>query len=308
MNDQDIERLVVGWEPYKKGRKILIRAMEHINSVNYAVSVRWVFYRLLQDGLYSKKSHYNNFVSLTSRARHSFWNGWHPLILADETRDIIISETSGDEPDPDIDSLIEGAKEQAQEEREYLLDAYENYQYSCDYTVDPNCYQDDILIVMYEARAMTAQFKQYIPDGISLCPFGGQPSIPYKYRISEYIDRLSGKYGKDVVVLYFGDLDNAGLVIYDTAIEHITGWSRSNPEFVRCGLTEEQVEKYGIPENPDHPGYQWEALTDAQASEIIHDALSQYYNFKASKQAEEESARIEQVVDEAVNDQGGEDD
>ena len=37
------------------------------------------------------------------------------------------------------------------------------------------------------------------------------------------------------------------------------------------------MQKYGVPENPDKPGqYQWEALEDWQAQEIITGALGDY--------------------------------
>ncbi|GEM_PF-714372 len=289
------------WKPHPRSRKILSRALEHINSVDYSVSVRWAFYRLLQDGVYSAKTDYDNFTSLTSRARHAFYGDWHPLILADETREMIISEHDGDEPGPDIEYLIELAVRESKEEREALFDEYQNYAYSCSYHVDPNHYQENIIIIMFEARAMIGQFKKYVPHGISLCPFGGQPSIPYKYTISQYIDRLWGRYSKPVIVLYFGDLDSAGITIFETGKAHISGWCGSSPVFIRCGLTEAQVEFYGIPENPDHPGYQWEALTDTQASEIITSSLSQYYDFDAARRAEEETREICEAVESAVN-------
>ena len=62
----------MAYKPYKKGREILNRAMEHIKSVDYKVSLRWVFYRLLQEGYYNKKD-YQSWVQASSRARHAFF-------------------------------------------------------------------------------------------------------------------------------------------------------------------------------------------------------------------------------------------
>ena len=115
---------------------------------------------------------------------------------------------------------------------------------------------------------MTQQFRLYT-DGLTLCPFGGQPSIPFKYQIAKYIEQQHEKYQKDVMVLYFGDLDESGLKIFNTGEEDISKWCDAPIEFIRCGLSDEQVRQYQIPENVDHPGYQWEALTDEQAREII---------------------------------------
>ncbi len=40
--------------------------------------------------------------------------------------------------------------------------------------------------------------------------------------------------------------------------------------FERVGLTDQQVDDYGVPENPERPGtYQWEGLDDDAAQEMI---------------------------------------
>lgn len=46
----------MGWTPRDSSREILDRAMVHVRSVPYIVSLRWLFYRLLQDGLYHHKA------------------------------------------------------------------------------------------------------------------------------------------------------------------------------------------------------------------------------------------------------------
>ena len=93
--------------------------MEHIRSVEYQVSVRWVFYRLLQESLYSKKSDYDKLVSFTSRARKSWYDGWTPETLADETRQMEAFENEGHQPGISIDFLIEREIREAEEELEW---------------------------------------------------------------------------------------------------------------------------------------------------------------------------------------------
>ncbi|GAJ17797.1 unnamed protein product, partial [marine sediment metagenome] len=46
------------YEPRKEQADILDRAEEHIRSVPYRVTARWLFYRLLQDGIYHGKDAY----------------------------------------------------------------------------------------------------------------------------------------------------------------------------------------------------------------------------------------------------------
>jgi hypothetical protein len=290
----------MSYQPYGKTKKILERAMEHIQDVPYQVSVRWVFYRLLQEGFYSKKRHYDNFVQLTSRARKSWYDGWSPSTLADDTRTMSVSANDGDRPDPDIEELIETEIQEAKNEIEYHRDQAQNYTHLFLYDIDPNYYQARFCVIMFEARAMMEQFATYT-HGLTLCPFGGQPSIPYKWKIAKYIEERCQHYDKSGLVLYFGDLDDAGLTIFDSAEEDISVWCNADLEFVRCGLTQDQVNKYQIPENFEHPGYQWEALTDEQAREIIEENLSRYYDLDAERRARREANRIMDQVNMSVN-------
>jgi hypothetical protein len=176
----------VCYKPYGQTKAILDRSMQHIESVSYQVSVRWVFYRLLQEGYYSKKSDYSKFITLTSRARHGWYDGWTPATLADDTRVMSIYESRGWDNEPDIVELIKSEIEVAEENIEYYREQADNYKHNCLYEIDANYYQHNICIILFEARAMLQQFIQYT-DGPTLCPFGGQPSIPYKWKIAKHI-------------------------------------------------------------------------------------------------------------------------
>ncbi len=289
------------YKPYGKTRAILDRAMEHLQSVEYKVSARWLFYRLLQEGFYSAKDDYDKFILLTSRARKNWYGGWRPDTLADETRAMVINQDTGERPGPDIHFLIESGVQEALEEIDFYRDQAENYEYECSYAIDPNYYRDYFCIVMFEARAMRQQFQKYT-EGLTLCPFGGQPSIPFKWEIAKFIEAQCAKYGKPCMVLYFGDSDDAGLKIFTTARDEVSQWCNTEIEFIRCGLTEEQALKYEIPENPEHPGsYQWEALTDPQAREIIQEGLHGYYDYDLKARAWDEAQQIRETVSDAVN-------
>ncbi len=291
------------WQPTAKSKLILDRAMEHIQSVPYKVSARWVFYRLLQDGIYTKKADYKNtFIGLTSRARHNGY--WNPDILADETREAVIFEPEGtDRPGVDIQQQIELARVLAKEEIESLRRSLENYQYTHDYRIDSTYFYDSITVVMFEARAMEQQFRRYA-DGLTLCPFGGQPSIPYKYEIAKYLESQCEKYDKPLLVLYFGDYDEAGQTIFNTAQEDIGKWCAYEIQWEFCGLTREQVENYEIPENLEHEGYQWEALTDAQAAEIIQTSIRRFVDIGEAKQrAFRESWELREQVEAVINEE-----
>lgn len=249
------------YTPQKKTAAILDRAWELVEAVPYQVSARWVFYRLLQEGYYSKKSDYGaKFLKAISTARRNFYKEWRPDTLADETRAAI-------ERGQGFSSVAKwlGAVSKA------------------DCQLDKWAYQDCYIELWYEARAMTDQFRHYTQH-ITLRPLGGQPSIPYKWETAKYLERVNDAYDVPITILYFGDLDTAGEVISEVVERDVRVWCDAEFDFIRCGLTADQVTRYQVPENPEKPGeYQWEALPDYAAREIIsghvdkllrHDAFS----------------------------------
>lgn len=256
------------YTPRAKNAEILRVALDLVNAAPYRVSSRWVFYRLLQLGYYSGKSDYKDkFLKVTSEARHALYDGWHPNTLADETREAIARG---------VGPANLG---------EWLAD-YARYVW-VDLDVWTN--QSHYVELWYEARAMTQQFEHYT-DHITLRPMGGQPSIDYKWQTAQALDQAATRYGCPIVILYFGDLDHAGGTISDVVERDVRTWATADFEFVRCGLTEAQVTRYGVPENPEKPGeYQWEALSDEGAREIITGGVSRYLRHDAFSAAERRS-------------------
>lgn len=244
------------YKPHGKQAAILDAAWEHVQSVPYSVSARWLFYRLLQDGLYTKKGDYKSqFLPLLSKARKGFYQGWEPDTLADESRAAIV-RAGGDEG---VAAWL----------RAVVRDGVK-----CE--LDHFFQQFVYVLIMYEARAMTRQFAFYTRR-VDLYPFAGDPSIPYKWDIAKHIEGAAYRYGLPVAVLYFGDYDPKGESIGKAAMADIVQWSDAPFEWIRCGLNEGDGERFGIPENPEKPGqYQWEALDDATAGRLIRDSVGRY--------------------------------
>lgn len=243
------------YNPQAKTAAMLARALELVNSVPYAVSLRWLFYRVLQEGFYSSKDDYNNkFAPAVSAARHAFYNGWRPDTLADETREAIVRGDGYKSVEAWLGAVATGL---------YChLDKWN--------------YQDTYVELWYEARAMSQQFEHYTSH-MTLRPLGGQPSIPYKWQAAKDIEHAFARYRLPVVILYFGDLDSAGDNIAQVVERDVRGWCSVDFSFVHCGLNAEQVNFYGVPENPEKPGeYQWEALTDDAARAIITNHTERY--------------------------------
>ncbi len=95
------------WKPHLASEQLLDRAWEHVQSVPYDVSLRWLFYRLLQDGMYGNKGDYARMKALFTRARKSSWKFWRPDTLADETRRSILHE-GYDTPEEWLDAIQRG--------------------------------------------------------------------------------------------------------------------------------------------------------------------------------------------------------
>lgn len=245
------------WTPRDKSKAVLDRAWEHVNSVSYSVSLRWLFYRLLQDGSYHDKSDYKRLCALLAKARKEFYGDWHPDTLTDDTR-TSIDRGSGRGPDFSVATEIT-------ELADYL-----------DFQISHFHNQEYYVELWFEAKAMIGQFQHYTRE-ITLRPFGGDPSIPYKWRIAKQLERAAETYGKPIVILYFGDLDDKGQQIPESAAADIGDWSSAEFNFIHCGLNLEQVERLNVSEDPERPGkYQWEALTDDQAREIISAAIGEW--------------------------------
>ena len=163
--------------------------------------------------------------------------------------------------------------------------------------------------VWFEAQAMAQQFLKYIPSGITLYPSRGDSSIPMKYEGVQRMIRLGAGREWDTTLVYFGDYDKKGVQIFDSLKEDVEYWCKhSGRSFIKvkincihAGLNAEQVEKYGVPEDPDNPNkYQWEALTDEQAHEIISQGVQSYVHEEGYEKANKKSKEITAAVKERM--------
>lgn len=264
-------------------------AWRHIHSVPYTVTARWVFYRLLQDAIFNKKSDYKRLLKLLSSARKGFYNGWQPDTLADDTRQAVIKGNgfhSGNE-------WLEGVKRM-----------------SCN--LDRWTAQDNYVEVWFEAAAMFSQFDHYVNENVPLLAFHGDVSIPEKWEAAKRLKDRFDQLDVPIIILYYGDLDDKGLQIPESARkdviqfiaqlhhdENADTWRerfinfRDNFTFRRVGLNEDQIALYGIPENPERPDtYQWEGLSDEGAQELIGE-VDQYLNIDGFEEIKDQEDDID---------------
>jgi hypothetical protein len=257
------------YKPRAEQTAILDRAIELVQSVSYKVSLRWLFYRLLQEGIYKNKTDYANLKTILSKARKGFSNGWTPDTLADDTRQAYIRGTGF-----------------------YSEDTFLKAVGKAECTLDKWQYQDNYVELWYEAKAMHGQFAYYT-EHITLRPFGGDPSIPYKWNIAKELEEAWERYELPITIIYFGDLDPKGLTIPENAIKDIRQWCSVEFKFIRAGLNPGDEVRYGIPENFERPGtFQWEALNDDQARQLIQSTVGEFVSQGQFKNAEEEEQEI----------------
>jgi len=258
------------YQPRPEQAHILEEAMRHINSVPYDVSARWLFYRLRQGSLYRfKEDYHGKFLPLTAKARKQFYKcpsgQWRPDTLADDTRGVIDYGLGFDD------------------ERAWLEAIRDNEEFAFHRWLNQPYYME----LWFEAKAMRGQFEYYTEE-LPLLPFGGDVSIDAKWKTARRLERRGRQFDKPVVVLYFGDDDPKGQLIPESALADIRVWCPVDFDYVRVGLNPGDGERMGIPENPEKPGtYQWEALDDDQAGELIKDAVAEYYDTMALENLKE---------------------
>ena len=223
------------YAPRTKTAAMLDRAWELVKSVPYKVTTRWLFYQILHTHYYSKKSDYGSFVKITSKARKRFYKGWRPDTLVDDQRNAVLRGDGYETVDEWLDAIQRGVI--------CKLDRWHD--------------KDFYLELWFEAQAMRRQFEYYTKH-ITLRPMGGNPSNDYKWGAAKSLEDAHEQYQAPIKVLYFGDLDDAGVRIPQAFLSDIREWCAVDFEFINCGLNAEQVKKYKIPENFEKPGdYQW---------------------------------------------------
>jgi hypothetical protein len=252
--------------PHQKQAELLDRALILTQSVPYSVTLRWLFYGLWQEGWFSdvkptpkelnaKKVAYNHFKALMSRMRQSsdeLQERWQ-IELSDDRREPIHKSTWLSSTSEWLDAVSKGL--------------------NC--VTEKMVGQDYYVMVAFEAEAMQSQFKYLTQSyGVSLYPFSGHASIPYKKALAEHIEFVTEEFNLPVVILYFGDYDQAGMTIPETAFRHVRKWCDVEFKAYRAGLNQDQIDKYNIEEDPEKPGkFQWEAVREAPAREIVTGAL-----------------------------------
>jgi len=281
----------MSYNPEAENAEWLDWAFERIQGLEYKPTARWLFYRLVQEKGFAKDD-YKKFLGVTSKARKGYYKDWDPETLADDTREITGQLGSG------FTNPFKWLEAMALKRPKLEI----------------GWHQDRLVIVCFEAKAMVGQFKFLLErERIPLCPFGGDASVPFKYQIAELVnecEQFCHDVDKPIVILYFGDYDQKGLEIPENAMRDIEDWVDRDFKFcdthddvedgmvnyIRCGINTEHIAKYHIPDRADDPGkYQWEALDENAAREIILEAVDLHWNRETARKLRRAEAEVGEV-------------
>jgi len=275
----DSPKMWVNGPRLDRTKRIVENSPKIVGSVPYRVSLRWLFYRLWQDNYFETLNKDNAYSQLKDIRRAAVYSGyWHPNMITDEGRKPINREGYAD-PQTWLNNLAD----------------------SVHCNLDINVGQDQYVMIAFEANAMADQFRYYTQDyPITLWPFGGDPSIPYKWEFAKRIEQVSKEFGVPVLILYFGDFDSKGNQIPQSAFYRIKKWCNVEFEAYRVGLNEEHTHMIS-PNFAADGKYQWEALSDEQAKRLIVGALKEVFDLKQVTKTNEKADEVSAVVEEALD-------
>lgn len=267
-------RSVIPYRPKEEYAKVLDFCWEKLQSIPYKPTLRWLFYRVVQELGWSKDD-YNKFKNnIMSPARKRYYKEWRPDTLIDDTRNI-------------------------------FKRGHGEYSFNMD--LDKVKLQDHYVQIWFEANAMFQQFHYITKDyGVTLVPFSGSYTIYPKWKVAKILEEAKKRWNKPIVVLYFGDWDDKGRKIPKEALKNIKEWSGVDFKVYWCGLTPKQALAHEIPEKLDAKKkgeYQWEALDHKDAEKIITNVLDKFWDKKKTKKIIEQDKKIERDFDVWIQDQ-----
>lgn len=236
-------------EMMQKTKDILDWCLIQKDSVNYPISLRWLYYRAMAKfNLEKSKKGYCRFMGYTIHARKEFLRGWKPDSLIDDTRQIYYGY-----PFDDVGDWLDFVRNSKGIRLQHL-------------DTQPTC-----IIVCFEAEAMRGQFENYLGAyRLPIIPFRGDASIKLKWDVAKLIEYFNEKYNKPVEVLYFGDHDKKGRQIPESAFKDVRKWCDIEFTVTRIGLLPEHIVRFNMLEDFEKKGnYQWEALTDDNVKELF---------------------------------------
>jgi len=210
----------------KQSLKLLEQVKEIIESYNFALTLRQIYYQLVSKQIIPNQQKY--YMQLSRLCVIGRDKGILPEdAFADRLRQV-------DKPSSYLD----------------LADFMNAVRQS--YRKDKWAEQNNYLEIWTEKDALRSVLSEITyPYDVNLMVVRGQVSRTAIYesyeRFAEKIDE-----GKDCYLYYAGDFDPSGLSIYNSLVERIRNFGEAGKyvNFKRIALTPEQIEKYKLPSDP----------------------------------------------------------
>jgi hypothetical protein len=205
-------------------------------------TLRAMFYALVSLGpLPNTINYYDKLSDYTARWREAWIIPMDCFI--DENRRVV-----------EIDDIYESPQEYIDRHIKYLEDAPTDYFGSI-----PKWYgQREYVEVWTEKNAQVGILRSILrndnQDGgdryVRIVPTGGFGSVTFGWNNAQRLKRIQ-ELGKNIHILYFGDLDPSGESIEKVATEKLRMYGVNGIDFRRVALTDEQVETHKHPRKPD---------------------------------------------------------
>ena len=162
------------------------------------------------------------------------------------------------------------------------------------------------LELFVEAQGLKAHFDEVCGDYNVMVSYGrGNSSWTLLHDIAERIAQRTEKFGKDAVILTFGDLNPAGDNIHDCVVEAMDQWCDELVDVRRVCLLPEDVERYALPtyqpKAGDAKAHNWlgdvcaelESMGDDQIPERIHEEIRKVLDIPALEKLRRKQKRLQ---------------
>ena len=205
----------------KQSLELLTQVQEIINSYDFALTLRQIYYQLVARQIIPNEQRYYKKLSRLCVA------GRDEGILPEEGFADRLREVDKLSSWSDLNEFMQTVK------RSYRKDRWQN--------------QDNYLEIWTEKDALRSVLTEitYQYD-VALMVARGQLSRTEVYRTA---GRYKAQSGKKCYLYYCGDFDPSGLSIYDSIKKRVMDFGVSI-NFKRIALTQEQIEKYQLPSDP----------------------------------------------------------
>ena len=222
---------------YRPSSLPLVKLLYDLTDVEYAQSIRQVFYRIVDtpgSGVPKTDNGYRRVQRLLKMMREDDIIPYDQIV--DQSRLVLLN---GHTPT----SLYQLPDYCAEEAARYLAYAYQE-----DYWQGKDMY----LQVWCESRGAAATIQQTCEDyGVGLIPAGGQTSLSL---IHEAAKLITARSKADTHILYIGDYDeagvNIGLSVYHRLCDILPGRWAGTMHYQRIAITDEQIRDWALPTKP----------------------------------------------------------